>query len=1148
MPRSHRITVLAGPAGSGKTSELLDQYRSALEKLPIGGVLWLAPTGRSARNVRERLLADGRRACFQPGVTTFARFAEQILLNSSVQIQSIPEGMKRELLARLVLTAKQSGKLRHFTPISETNGFLDQVAGFVSELKRLEIWPEHFEEACRTRGLNDKDRELALIYTEYQKLLVEYQLYDAEGRFWEARDRLEKGQMRPFEKVRFIVADGFTDFTRTQQEILQILASRAEQTLISLPLETGKVRGDLFAKSQATLDELQRRHSDLYMQHLERKTNEWSAWSHIERKLFSHPREFEPLTDATGIEIVPTARQEGEIEFLARSIKRMLLTEKIPPQEIVVVFRNLTEVAPLVRETFGEFGLPFVIDAPRPLHETPCLLALVNVLHLVIEDWPYRRLLALIGSNFFAPQHLPLPSGEGRGEGPSGNLVEADTHGSPKALTLSRREREPAVQTWHRLRDVAYAQRVIRELQVSHGSARWLERIERRLAKKAVLPDAPPEDATNKSTEDTPEDFPAIATQNLLVNLRAILAKLPKSATPSHWTEVLQTLANDLGISAACTETEQASFDALLEALRDNERLSGLLGEPPPAWNLDELLAHVETALVQETQSTLNDETGCVRVIAAASVRSLQVPYLFVAGLAEQSFPPTDRDDRLYSDADGRDLIASGLRWVDRAERSREEMLLFYEVVTRATKRLVLSYPALDDKAQPLSPSPYLSEIVRICGEQNFPQQSATDLSPLAFAKQLLCPRDQRLLAVDSRRDVQEHTPAKQPEKYLAGLQQQDVPLANNISAALRLQQSRQVGGEYGPFEGMLPSNAVREKLSEEFGEEHCWSPSRLEQYAKCPHEFYLSRVLGIKPLPEISLELDHSTRGNLLHAALATLHRRVNAEQGRPTGISTLDQDALLRMYHEIIDDCLSQVRGDDPLSKALTEIDRRTLLEWGTNYLVQAKAYEQGVGDLDSPPLPAHFEVAFGPDKSDEKPDPISTETPYTLKHGTQTILFSGRIDRIDIGKYCGQMVFNIIDYKSGKSTGFKPADIEAGMALQLPLYTIAAEELLLRTSHVAPWRSGYWFVKEKGFDPKKALVGSNIEAGHVTPDFAWINLKKQIVARVVSLVQGIRAAQFPMESYNDECTSHCDFKTVCRVQQTRSLNKKWVPPQST
>ena len=100
------------------------------------------------------------------------------------------------------------------------------------------------------------------------------------------------------------------------------------------------------------------------------------------------------------------------------------------------------------------------------------------------------------------------------------------------------------------------------------------------------------------------------------------------------------------------------------------------------------------------------------------SVRAMRIPYLFVAGLSEKAFPPPEREDRLYSEAEYVRLIEQGLPLVARRERNREEMLLFYEVITRATRRLYLSYPALDESAQPLSPSPFLTEVEEACGRE----------------------------------------------------------------------------------------------------------------------------------------------------------------------------------------------------------------------------------------------------------------------------------------------------------------------------------------------------------------------------------------------------------------------------------------------
>jgi hypothetical protein len=85
--------------------------------------------------------------------------------------------------------------------------------------------------------------------------------------------------------------------------------------------------------------------------------------------------------------------------------------------------------------------------------------------------------------------------------------------------------------------------------------------------------------------------------------------------------------------------------------------------------------------------------------------------------------------------------------------------------------------------------------------------------------------------------------------------------------------------------------------------------------------------------------------------------------------------------------------------------------------------------------------------------------------------------------------------------------------------------------------PISAGYWSAAG-GFDDKGALA---VVLGDSGGD-EWQRVRTAVHDIVRRFVAGIRHGEFPVASRDDECTSYCDFKTVCRVTQVRSLNKLW------
>jgi len=1148
-----KVCVFTGPARSGKTAALLKHYRQLLTEQPdgnaSGAALWIAPTKCSAAEIRECLLQDGLVGCFSPGICTFEQFAQALLAASDEPPRYLGRLLKRQLILRLLIEAKTAGRLNYFSPIAETPGLLDLIDGLISDLKRQEVWPDKFSELIQSVAPSEKNHEIAALYTEYQNLLDRHQMHDIEGRFWSAGKFLRETppeRWGPVANVKHIMIDGFTDFTRSQQEVLRLLATRAtqlEDLTITLSLDESTDREDLFLKPQRTLDELKKLHPKLSVRRQpRRKETDWPGLAHLERYLFCNPREVKPVADTKRIEIIAAAGQKAEIEALARRIKKLLVlgdeengNRPVHAGDIAMVFRSVEPLAPLVEEVFTENGIPAVIDAPTRLNRSPLLQALVAILRLQAADWPFRQLLAVVLNNYFRPDWTE----------------------------------------WQEGKTAAAVEWAVRQVQLPKGCKTLLSALERlaksdsvQVSDSATTADGDPEDEMDIQRKRQHRQRYAVA--QAVLNRLAKVLPLPDKARPlSDWLGILQRIVDDLGLLRSAEDSADATSNLLLRSRYDQQawqqlknvlsaanQLQRWLEIQPEALTLSQFIARLQDILSIEQLPLGRDAVGKVRILSAPSVRAIAVPHLFVAGMAEKDFPPSARDDRIYSEAEYRRFSEAGLHFVGARERSSDEMLLFYEVITRATQRLTLSYPALDESAQPLLASPYLTELERSCGENKITHSVDISLSPVPQHDHPFGPTERRTKAVaelvknNPRRLAEilaDDSQIRHPDSPTPDSSCQTPMLTTSIVAALQAIAARRQP-DFGPFEGLLTGNAAKQRLHQQFGPAHCWSVSRLEEYSYCPFQFFSKNVLGLEELPELSLEIDFGRRGQLAHEALATLHRRLNfAGKSRSPAEASDEYAQLAGGAIELLQERISQ---GSPLEIALRTVDLRLIAQWLQEYIGQHVKYDEAIAAINQQGQeqalrPSHFEVSFGlKPRTNEELDPLSTETPFELICDGDAVRFSGRIDRIDIGMVGSEVVFNILDYKTGSSKSFKSRNLELGMSLQLPLYALAVQELLMIDRRAVPWRVGFWFLKEKGFDAhglpqffERAEVGLRETAN-------WHTLRGTLLNRVASLVRGIRSGNFPVFNLDDQCTGHCPYRTVCRIGQIRSLDKTWSP----
>ncbi len=643
---------------------------------------------------------------------------------------------------------------------------------------------------------------------------------------------------------------------------------------------------------------------------------------------------------------------------------------------------------------------------------------------------------------------------------------------------------------------------------------RGILQIVRRTADLPPRMERPHEDAIDEEADDLP--VLAQSARTVLEWYDRQTASLRRTHSLNDWVDVLLEFAQALG--AVKTSEVAADLDQWQRVLRDAARADERLGGSP-ALNATQFLAEMRDLLTDEETPTAGEASGAVRIVSMDQARHLDVPHLFLVGLTEASFPKRRGDDCLFSDAERERFVSAGLPIRATAQHQQDELAFFWTLMQRAQISLTLSYAAVDVRGQPSFSSPYVSAVRQVFAASALQPQTEGALDPVPTIDEALTATDVRLAGFQAIR-----TGHAGWFRTLAG-QPATGAMARNVLAAVEMATARFHTGGYTAYEGQLQHPVNLEKLAERFHPRRQFSATEFESYAQCPFRYWLESVLDLKPLPEVDEGTNHLRRGVVVHDVLAEL---------MPT--APQDLEGLTERFQSLVEKRLGRELGETEFQRALTRLEQTLLDRWGEEYAKQWDSLRhERVEQTETDWTIVKTEFPFGDVPGPQGPQPAAP--PLQLQHGEATVFVRGRIDRIDTATIGDHAAFTVIDYKTGRRPSFSQKDIQSGRAVQLLLYALAVQRLGLVAADAVPFQLGYWCLKETGFAAEKLERRKKSTA---IDQAAWDVLVQMLEELLPRLASGMRAGEFPVDNPDEHCMSRCDYRTLCRVNQTRSVQQ--------
>ncbi len=576
------------------------------------------------------------------------------------------------------------------------------------------------------------------------------------------------------------------------------------------------------------------------------------------------------------------------------------------------------------------------------------------------------------------------------------------------------------------------------------------------------------------------------------------LAARPQSARWSEWLAYLRAL------TAA--------------AVRDATPVLAALAELEPMGPVGPLtLAEVRIVLAERLgrleAPPARRRYGAVFVAPPAYARGMQFEVAIVPGLAERMFPKKLTEDPILSDA-MRHAVSAALKTQE--VRVGAERLALRIASGAAARSAMFTYPRVDlDQGRPRVPSFYALEVLR-AAEGRLPGFDE-------LARRAACEQATRLgwpapenpeAAIDTAEfdlAVLNHLVDRNPDQTIGAAHYLLNESSNqHLPRALRAR-ARRWRPKWTGADGLVdPGAGAMRALGRHQLAGRAYSPTGLENFAKCPYKFFLQAILRLAPREEAqALEaIDPLTRGSLTHAIQFDILTRLRDSGALPVTPATLE--SALGELDRLIESVDQRWRDD--LAPAIERVwrdgvdaIRADLREW-----LRRAAHDPGKW------LPERFELAFGL-RDREQADPASSDSPVEVGGGLK---LRGSIDLIERAP---DGALRVTDHKTGKVRAQKDFVIAGGRILQPVFYALAAEQVLAE-----PVRAGrlYYCTANGNYEERIVELGETARAAAM--DF------------IATLDGALKEGFLPAAPQAREC-NWCDFRRVCGPYEEQRLRIK-------
>lgn len=1009
------LRFIVGAAGAGKTHMCLDAICQSIASDPLDGVPLLFVVPEQATFQMERALLHHHpdvTATARARVVSFSRLSHLILDECGRQTLRPTSGLA-SLLALHHVILHHKHELKLFGGSAVSDGFLEQLDQTIHEFKAYEVTPEILESLAEQTDqhtvLGRKLHDLTILFSAFNTFISD--------RAHEVKTPIELAtgaiQRTEFLKDARIWIDGFAGFTPHEYTFLAALLPIVSEANVALCVEPAALGGTnpmfwesgpvdaLFHPTRETLVRLTKlaKEVGLFLAPpvmldgpnvlRERKETVDSSAEQvlprfkkarllgdIERFIgqstVGNSRPVQGGTDGqTGdesaskqridtVSIVEAPNVDGEIETAAEEIAFLVREKGFRYSEIAVIVRDLTPFREKIETIFLNWGFPFFMDVKDVADHHPLVVLIRSALEIALGGWSNESVFRFLKTDL-----LPVE------------------------------------------RDV-------------------VDRLENDAIIKGVTPrdwitgDVWPDCAAHGDEDVNVEMTQLYDTGRRLIAPLKRFDRIVRSGAGMEqarfYIDACRTLLEESGVLDTVESwADESEHRQVIESVFGLfEQMDHMLGE-----DVHRFEQFAEILLVGMKQIRIRNVPPRVDQLLVGAIERSRQPDLkavILLGCNDGVFPRNHEEDALFLDDERERLSGMGIS-LGPTSRTRQyyESYFVYIALTRAKKRLIMTYSRSDQSGRPMRASGFISRLIKQFPEINVRSVAARQTTielpkrpgalPVWLAKNLRAAYDRDVVFA-------EHLPMFEAAR--AWLEDARINGSDD-----------DVGGAIDPLHALtyvnISSRLPKSVVSELIGEPLRLSPSGIESAAACLFRYFSGYSLNLTDREPP--QLDALTLGNIRHAALRRFVEKSWRDRADWTDLT--EGEVYKRM--------------GDSLRETLPDVVKKLAKRSGTVGFTLARL-ERGLMAFARALMEHAKRGSFRPILVEQSFGPGGAIPPIVLHlpDGSEALV-RGRIDRIDTVENMGETYFVVIDYKSSKQR-FRLDELAYGIDLQLGLYMLA------------------------------------------------------------------------------------------------------------